>query len=226
MARLAEYMAGLARLLGEQEHVHFKTLEPGSAILVSSIEEPAVPKVGERIKRVREGRAPKDALEAFKAIDDLLAKDNAVGTLIPPQGAQIIDFPGRRRPKPVRYGPFRERGSLDGVVFRLGGRDETIPVSLRNGAVDYPCHASVEVSKRLAHHYLGTTIRVHGSGKWVREEDKTWTLQRFDIDDFEVLDDAPLGEVIKRLHAVEGSSWDDLSLTDILGLRRDQGDQH
>lgn len=226
MARLAEYMAGLARLLGEQEHVHFKDLEPGSAILVSRIEEPAVPKVGERLQRVREGRAPKDALEAFKTLDTLLARDNAIGTLIPPEGADIIAFPGRTRPKPMQYGPFRERGSLDGVVIRLGGRDESIPVLLRDGEAEYTCQASVAVSKRLAKHYLGAKLRVHGSGKWVREEDKTWTLQRFDIETFEVLDDAPLSEMVERLHAVEGGAWEDASLTDLLGLRRDLGDQH
>ena len=226
MSRLAEYMAGFARLLGEQESVHFEGLEPGSAILVSRIEEPAIPKVGERMQRVREGRAPKDALEAFKALDNLLARDNAVGTLIPPQGADIIAFPGRTRLKPIQYGPFRERGSLDGIVSRLGGRDETVPVTIRNGDVDHICQASVEVSKQLSKHYLGAKLRVHGSGKWIREENKTWTLQRFDIETFEILDDAPLSHVIERLHAVEGGLWEDASLTDLIGLRRDRGDQH
>lgn len=226
MARLAEYMAGLARLLGEQEQVHFSGLEAGSAILVSKVERPAVPKVRERLYQVHRGHAPRDAIEAFKALDNLLARDNAIGTLIPPEGADIISFPGRDRPKPVRYGPFRERGSLDGVVIRVGGRDDTVPVLLSNGEIEYPCQASVEVSKRLAHHYRGPILRVHGSGKWVREEDKSWSLQRFDIDDFEVLDDAPLHEIVERLHAVEGGLWDDPSLTDLLGMRRDSGDQH
>lgn len=226
MSRLAEYMAGLARLLGEQDQVHFKGLEPGSAILVSKVEEPAVRKVGERLQRVREGRASKDALDAFKSLDNLLAKDNAVGTLIPPEGAAIIAFPGRTRPKPMQYGPFREQGSIDGVVIRLGGRDETIPVLIRNGEIEYPCQASVAIAKRLAKHYLGAKLRVHGSGKWVRDEGKTWTLQRFDITDFEVLDDAPLGEMIGRLHAIEGGSWDSTSLADLFDLRREPGDQH
>lgn len=226
MSRLAEYMAALARLLGEQERVHFKGLEPGSAVLVSKIEEPAVPKVGERIQRFREGRPSKDALDAYRALDNLLARDNAVGTLIPPEGAEIIAFPGRTRPKPVQYGPFRERGSLDGVVIRVGGQGERVPVLLCNGDASYPCQTSVDVSIRLARHYRRETLRVHGSGKWVREEDKTWTLQRFDIENFEVLDDAPLSDVVRRLHAVEGGLWEDAALTDLLGIRRDPGDRH
>ena len=102
MGRLAEYMAELARLLGEQEHVHFSHLENGSAVLVSNIDELALPKVAERVQKVREGRAPKEAMQAFRTLDGLLAKDNAVAVLIPPDCTNVIEFPGRTRPKPVR----------------------------------------------------------------------------------------------------------------------------
>jgi len=228
MSRLAEYMAELARLLGEQERVHFSHLEAGSAVLVSRIEEPAAPKVGERLQKIRTGNAPKDALQAYKALDTLLAKDNAVATLTGENGAEIIVFPGRTRSKPVRYGPFREDGSLDGVVIRLGGRDESIPVLLEDaeGAV-YPCQTTVELSKQLAPHYRGATVRVYGSGKWVREENGSWTLQQFDISRFEVIDDSPLVDVVTKLRAVEGSEWGkDASLGDVLGFRREEGPSH
>jgi len=228
MSRLAEYMTELARLLGEQERVHFSRLEPGSAVLVSRIEEPAAPKVGERLQKVRDGNGPKDAMQAYKALDTLLAKDNAVATLTAEGGAEIIAFPGRTRPKPMRYGPFREDGSLDGVVIRLGGRDESIPVLLEDaeGAV-YPCQTTVELSKQLAPYYRGATVRVYGSGKWVREENGSWTLQQFDISRFEVIDDSPLVDVVTKLRAVEGSEWGkDASLGDVLGLRREEGTSH
>jgi hypothetical protein len=38
MARLAEYMAELAVVLGEEEHVHFVRLQKGSTVLVHNIE--------------------------------------------------------------------------------------------------------------------------------------------------------------------------------------------
>lgn len=228
MSRLAEYMTELARLLGEQERVHFSCLEPGSAVLVSSVEDPAAPKVGERLNKVREGHGPKDAMQAYKALDTLLAKDNAVASLTSEDGAEIIAFPGRTRPKPIRYGPFREEGSLDGVVIRLGGRDESIPILLvdAEGAV-YPCQTTVELSKQLAPYYRGATVRVYGSGKWVREENGSWTLQQFDITSFEVIDDTPLMDVVAKLRAVEGSEWGkDAALSDVLGLRREEGPLH
>jgi hypothetical protein len=227
MSRLAEYMAELARLLGEQERVHFARLEPGSAVLVSRIEEPALPKVGERLGKVRAGHGPKDAMQAYKALDTLLAKDNAVATLTTGD-AEIIAFPGRTRPRPMRYGPFREEGSLDGTVIRVGGHGATIPVLIEDAeGAEYACQTSLEKSKQLALLYRGPIVRVYGSGKWIREETGSWTLLAFDIASFEILEDAPLMEVVTELRAVRGSDWHkDTALSDALGLRREEGPTH
>ncbi len=227
MGRLAEYMAEFAKLLGERECVHFSHLEPGSAVLVSTVDEPAIPKVRERVQQVREGSAPKEVMQAFFNLDGLLAKDNAVAVLIPPDSSRVVEFPGRTRPKPIRYGPFREQGTLDGVLIRIGGRDETIPVWLRAGEVEYYCQVRNEdVARRLAPHFLGGTLRVHGSGKWIREENGTWTLQQFDIEDFEPLDDSSLVDVVEKLRAIEGSLWhkSEDAIRDALRLRNDNGD--
>jgi hypothetical protein len=229
MARLAEYMAELAVLLGERDRVHFSHLEKGSAVLVSNVEPVALPKVSERVSLVRQGNAPKDAMQAYTNLDNLLAKDNAVAVLIAPEEDNVIEFPGRLRPKPVRYGPFRKIGTLDGRIIRIGGRDETIPVWLKDGDVEHHCNVRGEdVARRLAPYYLNGVVRLHGSGKWLREENGTWVLQQFDISDFEVLDDSPLIEVVGKLRAVEGGEWheSDDALGDILGLRRDERDRH
>jgi hypothetical protein len=229
MARLAEYMAELAALLGNRERVHFSHLEDGSLVLVSSIEPVAYPKVEERVSQVSRGHGPKDAMDAFQKIDTMLAKDSAVAVLMAPHGDNVIDFPGRLRPKPVKYGPFRELGTLEGRVIRIGGRDETIPVWLKHGEVEYHCSVRDEaVARRLAARYLDGVVRVYGSGKWLREENGSWSLQQFDITDFEVLDDSPLSEVVGRLRAIEGAHWQESedALSDILGLRRDQPDRH
>jgi hypothetical protein len=227
MSRLAEYMSGLAKLLGEPERVHFSHIENGSAVLVSTVEYQAAPKVSERLRDVRNGTGPKDALQAFRELDAMLAKDNAVGQLVSPTGAEIIPFPGRTRPKPVRYGPFREHGSLDGIVIRVGGTGDTIPVHLLNADRLLTCHTTVEVSKRLATHYRAAPVRVYGEGKWIREENGAWTLQEFGIEDFEVLDDSSLLDIVSKLRAVEGSRWGDDAdpMKSILELR-DRKDLH
>ena len=81
-------------MLGQPERVHFSHL--GSAMLVSSIEEPAWPKVTERVRGVHHGNAPKDAIKAYRALDAMLAKDNAVGVLSSDAGADFILLPAVR----------------------------------------------------------------------------------------------------------------------------------
>jgi hypothetical protein len=113
------------------------------------------------------------------------------------------------------------------VVIRIGGRDQTIPVLLMDaeGAV-YHCQTTVELSIQLAQHYRRATVRVYGSGRWLREEHGGWALQQFDIDRFEVTDDSPLAEVVAKLRAVEGAEWGNTALNDVLGLRREEGTSH
>ena len=111
----------------------------------------------------------------------------------------------------LAYGPFRERGTLDGVVTRVGGKDDTVPVHLLESDKVHVCAANREVARRLAPHLLGAILRVHGEGRWERDQHGNWTLLRFEIRDFEQLDDVPLAEAVKRLRAVEGSGWQRVS---------------
>jgi hypothetical protein len=115
---------------------------------------------------------------------------------------------------------------LDGVLIRIGGKDDTIPVWLRDGEIEYHCQAREEVARRIAPHYLDGTLRVHGSGKWIREDNGAWILQQFDIEDFELLDDSSLVDVVGKLRAVAGSRWheSDDAIRDAMTLRRDKGD--
>jgi hypothetical protein len=50
----------------------------------------------ERVAGVKRGDAPRDAMEAYNALNTLLEQDNGTGALLEPGGAQILDFPGRR----------------------------------------------------------------------------------------------------------------------------------
>lgn len=208
MERLAEYMAALARLLGERPHVHFDGVEPGSVRLKARVDQAAQPKVRERVRAVRSGDAPKDALQAYANLDDMLRKDNAVGTLCGDDGAIVIPFPGRTRDEPLVFGPFRQDCTLDGQIFRIGGKDDTKHVHIRDGAVEFTdLVASEAVALRLRHHLFGAMLRFHGEGSWVRKADGAWELRSFRIADFEELDDRPLEEVVASLRRVKGSAW-------------------
>lgn len=210
MATLAKYMGSFAHLLGQEHGVHFGGVERGSTQLLGRVDHEEVPKVRDRLDQVRRGEAPPDAMKYFDEIDNLLADDNAVGVLYEDeegQSAEIIAFPGRDRPKPVRFGPFNQDGSLDGFLVSIGGVDKTISLQLQNGDIKYTgCETNRDIARQLGSH-LFEPVRIHGTGRWFREEDGTWSLRRFRVQSFEVLRHEELKGAVEQLRAVEGSGW-------------------
>jgi len=200
MARLSEYMADFATLLGHEEHVHFEKLAEGSVAILSRVDPVAEFKVQRRLEELRYGNAPKAAMEALSAIDDKLAADNAVGSIRRGK-KKIIEFPGRNRPKESSLGPIVQPGTLDGEVIQVGGRDETINVHIKSGDDFHRCITTKAIARRLAHHIFGPPVRLRGRGTWSRAESGEWKLHRFDIESFEVLDETPLTNLFDGLRA-------------------------
>lgn len=220
MARLAEYMTQFAKLLGEPDRVHFIEVEHGSAVLRARIDEIAVSKVTRRLADAAHGIGDPLALKALKDLNDMLANDNAVGQLLDESGAEVIAFAGRNRPKPLEYGPFREDGVLEGVIIKVGGVGELSPVWLQdNQQVFKHCSARRSLAQDLGKILYGSIVRVSGTGNWMRLGTGEWLMRSFVIKDFDILDDAPLADVIKRLHSVEGADWGEDALAELEQLR-------
>lgn len=209
MARLAEYMADLADLLGNAEKVHFIRLDEGSTVLVHAVDWEAGPKVAERIRSVKRDDALPEVLKAYRSIDHRLASDNAIGRLIPPGKDNVIEFPGRSRPASQTYGPFTQQETVDGVPIMIGGKTDPVPVHLEEGDIVHLCHASRAIAKRLAEHLFASVVRVTGNARWHRDPDGTWVKDRFSITDFCLLKDEPLGETVQRLRSAAGSPESD-----------------
>lgn len=210
MSRLADYLGKLAVLFGSKEHVHFMKVRKGSAIPEILVDGPAAPKVLARLKLVNSADAPGDLVRTSRDINRMLRDDNATGTLRLKGGAKIIDFPGKKTPLAEEAVVF-EFGELDGVVIKVGGKDETVPVLLEGeDGVFYPCNTDRETARRLAPYIFGGAVRIAGRGKWRRTEDRIWELEKFDIKTFEPLDETLLIEVITAMRAIEGSGWNEL----------------
>lgn len=202
MARLAEYMAALADLVGFKETTHFERIESGSARLVSWIEQQDAPKVEQRLLSANAGKPPKDVERAFKFLDDMLAADNAIGELINPAGHVLIPFPGRTRPKLLTFPAFNQDGSIDGQIVKIGGRDKTAHITLQDGAITYAnIELNRDLARQLAPHLYGSKIRLFGTGLWERHPEGSWRLCRFTVDRHEMLDDSPLTEVLAEIRA-------------------------
>ena len=211
MGRLAEYMGDLAMLLGEKGSVHFVRLGPGSTRIVHRIDQEAVPRVEERLRRVKAGRGPNEAQRAAAEIDRRLAADNASGVLKEEAGQDILPFPGINRCVEPEYGPFDEPGSIDGVIIRVGGQRKKVPVHLQTRTgFETHCETTRDIAKELGRLIYGPEVRCIGVGRWHRDGTGTWDMRNFTISTFSVLDNRPLTDIVSELHAVDGSGWREL----------------
>jgi hypothetical protein len=232
MGKLAEYMADFAALLGKDNAVHFSGLKKGSTQILAVVEFEDVPKVTARLHDIRRGNPPKDAQKIFEQIDKRLANDNATGRIFVESEesaapAELLTFPGRDRPKAQSYGPFTQEGNLDGLLIAVGGKDETVPLRLQNGETTYSnCDTTRAIARDLGKH-LFEPVRIYGTGRWMRETDNTWTLIRFRVHRFEVLEKNSLRDTVTALRAIQGSAWKNMAdpLAELADLRRDEDDE-
>jgi hypothetical protein len=87
------------------------------------------------------------------------------------KGEVLIEFPRQSHSTEETYGPFWEDGSLDGMLIKIGGMDETVPVHLLYEGVHHACNTTRELARKLAPYIFGKTIRVYGRGKWYRNSE-------------------------------------------------------
>lgn len=206
MARLADYLAGLATIFGERERVHFKGLEPGSTKVFSVVEREAAPKVRDHLQALAANDAGPQSADAFKKLNELLRKDNASATLT--RGtAEVLKFPGRWMNRPPKIGPFSQSVVRDGVLVRIGGKDKTAHASIEDQAGrTWIFEVSRERAKELALHLFGKPIRVIGQGRWTRSEEGIWEYTSLKAIDFEVLKETDLRSIVGSIRQrVKGS---------------------
>jgi hypothetical protein len=200
MARLAQYVEKFAALLGNEANVHLLSVDGGSCILRAFADEPAIPKIHDRVNKIIDGTAARPAIRAHGEIDDLLAADNAVGE-IALGGSKVIEFPGRRRRAKEEIGPVRRTSSMDGHIYSIGGKDETINIHLKDGDSETRCIVSIALARRLTPYLLmPQKVRLIGSGQWYRQ-DGHWHMRSFTAEDFIPLNESTLTESLARLRA-------------------------
>ena len=206
MARLAEYMAAIAELYGEQGSVHFQGLKKGSTIVVSRVEHEGVPKVRENVQSAQWADSRGPAANAFKRVNKMLREDNATGEVRRGR-AKVLQFPGRDLLLPARLGPFNQAVSKDGVLVRIGGKDSTAHAMLEG-----PDHQilSFEVSRdlaiQLAPHLFGDPIRLVGQGRAVRNEQGEWEFLSLKASGFVQLSSESLAETVQRIRRASGGT--------------------
>ena len=218
MARLAEYLTQLAVILGETRSVHLVRIEEGSTVLVHEVDHAVVPSIESRVADVREGGGPAAARRAFRKMNDHLAEDDARAYLHSGDtDSQLLAFPGRAE-SGGDLRPPKQRGTVSGVVVRVGGVGDRIPVLLdSHGERTAGCHADRTTAKKLGRH-LFEPVRLYGEGQWKRGTDGSWGIDHFSIQRFTALDKATLSEVLEKLRPVV-ADWGDEAFDELEAIR-------
>jgi hypothetical protein len=218
LGRLAEYLAELARVLGQDHAIHLVELDSGSTVLVHKIDAEAVPKVRERAEAVRLRTAPTQAMRSYENVNRLLREDNAAASLFE-DGAEILVFPGKTTDV-AHFPSVSERGELDGEVMRVGGMGDPVPILLATdkGTALSGCYAKRPIAKQLGKK-LFEPVRLFGEGRWSRTIEGRWVLNAFRIDNFQELESEGLADALTRLRAIPGIGWGDDVVDELLNLR-------
>ena len=206
MARLAEYMQQLGKLLGNEAAVHFVRVEKGSLALVSTVDRGiAEGKVDARLSRLRAGNPQSDVARAFVSINEMLHADGATASLR--RGSRTVaNFSGARfvDREPLSIPDF---GSIVGYLYMLSQGTKAYNARLRlDRDRTIQCTASEPVAKRLKDH-LFETVRVSGYGLWKREREG-WQASQLEISEVRRVVNAPLAEVVRELRTLD-IAWPD-----------------
>ncbi|MGQ0529996.1 MAG: hypothetical protein ACT4PG_09325 [Panacagrimonas sp.] len=199
MARLAEYLTALADLIGEKDRVHFEGLKPGSTVVRIRVQPEARVRSRQRIQEARTADKDHQTYKPYRQLNELLRIDGAEGA-ITAGGAEIIRFPGHRESLPQVIGPFHKHTEVDGVLVRIGGRDKSAHAQIvdAEGTV-WNCEMDRDMARRLVSYLYGAPIRLSGDGRWLRNAEAQWELDRFKATDFRPLDGRSLADAIAAI---------------------------
>lgn len=203
MSELADVLKKLAVLYGHEESVHLLKVEEGSATCVAEIEDRIEPDVIHRTRNAAKGQGPKEAIENYDAVYEFLETRDWRGQIVTDNGDLIVEFiPHPEKTEPV-IGPVWQEGTIDGILTRIEGVDQTVHVTLISEQ-RRKAEMSPDLARKIRQFFL-EPIRLIGRGKWFRTADGKWELEKFVAQDYEPRDDASLPEIVGRLRAIPGN---------------------
>lgn len=208
MKRLSRYLAQLSDMLGEVEHVHFASVTHGSAMLNVDVNELHYQQVLTHVREVPNGAASKKQQGAYRELQRLMEEDGTGGAILDGANAPILYFPKRSDDEQPLV--VNKSGSVQGRLYMVGGKDDTIPVRLEgaNGETLH-CEASTDIAQQLSG-LLFKQVRVRGHGAWERSPEGRWRLRKLKIESFQELDTSSASIGIAKMQALGGLQWPEM----------------
>lgn len=207
MARLAEYLRELSTLLGSKEHVHFENVSEGSACLNTLVEDEKYSEVVFHAQQAASGSGSKRARKAYLELTSLMEQDRIDGQLITATGT-LIYFPKAKRELPAIV--IKKRGSIQGRLYIVGGKDDTVPVRLEGvDGETLLCEANTTMAEELGA-LLFKYVRLHGLGEWESRPNGGWKLRKLEIHSYQKLEMGGLRAAIRKIKQSGDTNWSEM----------------
>jgi hypothetical protein len=201
-------MNELLKLLGDSGDVHFTDIREGSTICVAEIGVRHNAKARARIRQAKDPLAT-EVRRHFDNINRIMATHKTSARLeeIRSNEKKIVrlNFPGII-PKKIPTVTVRDRVSVQGLLYRIEGRDRTI----HGGITDDEGNFNLLLTKDQAldaKKYLFEYVRAEGNASLTRGEDGKWSIGEIDVDSIEPLSDISLSEAVSSLRELGGLGW-------------------
>lgn len=222
LGELAKHLAGL---LGAEQHVRFAGLVQGSARVRARVLDEGELVVRQNVDALRYSR---EQNAKVVRLNDYLRQRGWNAELRNKRGTVLVAFPGALAANdPVHeVRVVKQVTSLVGTVIKIGGRDESVPMTLRLDSGEY---VDVTVkgrdrARQLAPYLFGDELRFTGMTTMRRSEDGHWECESMLVDSFETLDGQPLESLFELLSQVPGNRWKDFDdpIDELSRLRGDE----
>lgn len=223
MKRLAEYVSELAKLFGDEEHVHLIAIESSSTCPVILVDWESEPVVLDRIEKAKRREGPSEAVRAIDNVNLMLSQDNRSASLLNPARNNVLKFPGRAPDVIVEWPTINQYSELYGIPITVGGKNDPVPVHLLDGETERCCLAERSKAKEIAAHLFTSILRVSGRGRWKRMQSGDWNMERFVIDEFEIVKTTSVAEAVEELRKVPAKwKYMDDPLSELAAIRKGQ----
>lgn len=205
---LAEVMSRLADVMGSKAYLRFKGLRKGSARLLAEVLPEAQHDVFVQLSYASNGEGP--AAQRAHRLNVLLGSIGLRAELRDWEGRVLLRLPGAANDAPAKgVRTVQQMDSLVGVVIKIGGRDETVPMTLQSSTGEY-VDVNVkgrDLAKQLGMRLFGEPVRVSGLATWTCDQQGRWECTTMMVDEFQSLDDTSLPVLFQALMQVPGNDW-------------------
>lgn len=191
----------LSDIIGASEKVNFISIEPGSLKYRIKIEDDYTYEIEEKIQ-AGNGKTKDKIIK----LNNFLGKRNLSAALKRNDGATILNFPGIQIKQPLK---ITQEDQIVGVVTKIGGKDSTIPMTIKTADGKY-ITATIkgqEKARELAKYLFGEEIRIIGEATWLCDDDGKWQCDGIIVSRHETLSQQPLDELFEDLQKIDGNGW-------------------